>query len=77
MFKSLLFAVVALWSVQSWAQAGAVDVSFNPTDAGMGQGDGAYGKVSAVLPLPGGGALIAGSFLCHTCKPPCFLVMYS
>ena len=69
MFKSLLFAVVALWSVQSWAQAGAVDVSFNPTDAGMGQGDGAYGKVSAVLPLPGGGALIAGSFLSYNGAP--------
>lgn len=69
MLKSFLFAVVALWSVQSWAQAGAVDVSFNPNDAGMGQGDGAYGKVSAVLPLPGGGALIAGSFLTYNGTP--------
>ena len=44
------------------AQAGAVDLSFNAADVGHGYGDGPTYTVSAVLPLPGGGAVIAGNF---------------
>ncbi|HMQ77884.1 MAG TPA: hypothetical protein PKE21_17365 [Flavobacteriales bacterium] len=54
--------VGATLSTQAVAQAGAVDLSFNPADAGHGFGDGPNLTVSAVLPLPGGGAVIAGNF---------------
>ena len=58
---TLLLFLLALHQ-QAAAQAGAVDLSFNPTDAGHGFGDGPTYTVGAVLPLPGGGAVIAGNF---------------
>jgi uncharacterized delta-60 repeat protein len=69
MLKTLALALVALFPLHTLAQAGALDSGFNPTDVGRGYGDGANGKVSAVLPLPNGGALIAGSFLSYNGVP--------
>ena len=47
------------------AQEGSLDPSFNPTDGGFGQGDGASGIVRTAGLQPDGKALIAGEFLSY------------
>lgn len=46
----------------AWAQEGAMDMTFNPTDAGFGLGDGASGTVYCTTFQPDGKIIIGGTF---------------
>ena len=58
---SLVFFSLFLSSI-SFAQPGANDPTFNPSDVGLGNGDGANNEVSVIVYQPDGKILIGGFF---------------
>lgn len=69
--RSTLRAVVAIFGLAqilgdtAQAQEGAFDPTFNPTDVGFGNGDGANGWVETSALQPDGKILIGGSFVTY------------
>jgi|GEM_PF-1738272 len=61
-FYYFLTLLLALPPALLLAQAGAVDLTFNPGDVGFGNGDGANGAIRAIVLQPDGKVLIAGQF---------------
>lgn len=58
----LLFAIICLNSIISAQQPGAIDPSFNPTDIGFGNGDGANDEIYVTSIQSDGKIIISGDF---------------
>ncbi|MBT1696876.1 T9SS type A sorting domain-containing protein [Fulvivirgaceae bacterium PWU4] len=60
--SAFLSIISVLFSQDAYAQAGAIDPSFNPTDLGFGYGDGPDGTVTDVAVQTDGKIIIVGAF---------------
>jgi uncharacterized delta-60 repeat protein len=60
--KIFIFSLGAFLSFQSFAQPGAIDTTFNPTDIGYGSGDGIGGAIYTALMQNDGKIIIGGNF---------------
>src|SRR5262245_21524348 len=64
-------------SVSAVAQPGSNDASFNPTDIGLGYGDGLDGYGQALAIQPDGKIFVGGNYTSANSKPRKYLARYN
>ncbi|MDZ4204738.1 MAG: T9SS type A sorting domain-containing protein [Bacteroidales bacterium] len=69
MKKQLLLSLIVFFSLQLAAQPGQIDQTFNSTDIGFGNGDGANKCIYTSIVRPDGKALIGGAFTSYNGTP--------